>query len=280
MSAVSATRSCRLDSPIDALSSSAVPSATTLPVSMTAMRSASWSASSRYCVVRSTVEPLATRSRMVSHICPRVRGSSPVVGSSRKMSGGCAMRDAARSRRRRMPPEKFLRGRFAASVRPNRSSSSAALRRESARESPSRRPKSMRFSLAERCLVDGRVLPGHADELTDDLRLLDDVVAEDASGAAVGTQQRREHADGGGLAGAVGSEDAVDGAGLDAEVDAVDRPVLAEHLHEPLGLDGPVSGGSCHVTSIRAPALSRRCRPAVTPLSSAVAAAGIRSDRS
>ena len=77
VSAGSASRSCSDDSPTEALSSSAVPSATTLPRSMTAMRSASWSASSRYCVVSSTVEPVATRRRMVSHICARVRGSRP-----------------------------------------------------------------------------------------------------------------------------------------------------------------------------------------------------------
>jgi hypothetical protein len=61
---------------------------------------------------------LATRRRMVSHICARVRGSSPVVGSSRNSSGGVAIKPAARSRRRRMPPEKFSRALFAASVSP------------------------------------------------------------------------------------------------------------------------------------------------------------------
>ena len=35
----------------------------------------------------------------------RLRGSRPVVGSSRNSTGGCATRAAARSRRRRMPPE-------------------------------------------------------------------------------------------------------------------------------------------------------------------------------
>ena len=35
----------------------------------------------------------------------RLRGSSPVVGSSRKMTGGLATSAAARSSRRRMPPE-------------------------------------------------------------------------------------------------------------------------------------------------------------------------------
>jgi ABC-type multidrug transport system ATPase subunit len=35
----------------------------------------------------------------------RLRGSSPVVGSSRNSTGGVTISEAARSRRRRMPPE-------------------------------------------------------------------------------------------------------------------------------------------------------------------------------
>ena len=91
--------------PTRSLSSSEVPSAITRPWSITAMRSASRSASSRYCVVSSTVVPRATRSSIVSHSARRLRGSSPVVGSSRKSTGGRATRAAARSSRRRMPPE-------------------------------------------------------------------------------------------------------------------------------------------------------------------------------
>ena len=48
--------------PMRAFSCAAVPIATTRPPSRTAMRSASWSASSRYCVVRKTVVP-ASRER-------------------------------------------------------------------------------------------------------------------------------------------------------------------------------------------------------------------------
>ena len=70
------------------LSCSGVPSATSLPWSSTAIRSASWSASSRYWVVRKMVVPSATSSRTMSHIVRRLRGSSPVVGSSRKMISG------------------------------------------------------------------------------------------------------------------------------------------------------------------------------------------------
>ena len=87
------------------LSSSGVPSATSLPWSRTAIRSASWSASSRYWVVRKMVTPPATNSRMICHMERRLRGSRPVVGSSRKMTRGWPTRVIARSSRRRIPPE-------------------------------------------------------------------------------------------------------------------------------------------------------------------------------
>ena len=71
--------------------------------------------------------------------------------------------------------------------------------------------------------------------------LADDVVARHARRARGGRQQRGEHQDGGGLAGAVGAEEAVDLAGLDAQVDAVDgaRAVL-ELADEALHLDAVV----------------------------------------
>lgn len=93
---------------------------------MTAIREASWSASSRYCVVSSTVAPWLTTARTMSQTWLRLRGSRPVVGSSMNITGGLTTRAAARSRRRRMPPEYVLAVRSAASVRWKRSSSSAA----------------------------------------------------------------------------------------------------------------------------------------------------------
>ena len=64
---------------------------------------------------------------MTAHNSVRLRGSNPVVGSSRKRTGASATRAPARSRRRRMPPEYVFAGRSAASARSNRSSSSRAL---------------------------------------------------------------------------------------------------------------------------------------------------------
>ena len=79
----SAARTIRVWPPVRAFSSAGVPSATTRPWSMTAIWSASSSASSRYCVVSSTVTPSAVRVRTMSQTSLRLRGSSPVVGSSR-----------------------------------------------------------------------------------------------------------------------------------------------------------------------------------------------------
>ena len=87
------------------LSSCGVPSAMTSPWFTTTIRSASSSASSRYCVVNRTVTPSSSNSRMAPHTRWRDVGSSPVVGSSRKSTGGRVIKDAAKSSRRRMPPE-------------------------------------------------------------------------------------------------------------------------------------------------------------------------------
>ena len=129
------------------LSSSGVPSATISPRSSTAIRSANWSASSRYWVVRKTVTPPATSSRMMAHIVCRERGSRPVVGSSRKMIRGSPTSVIARSSRRRMPPLVGGGGaRRAASTNPNCSSSSSARRRASPRPRWFRSPIRIRFS--------------------------------------------------------------------------------------------------------------------------------------
>jgi hypothetical protein len=70
-----------------------------LPWSMIAIRSASTSASSRYCVVRKTVTP-SSRARCETslHMSARLEGSRPVVGSSRKRIRGLCTSASARSR--------------------------------------------------------------------------------------------------------------------------------------------------------------------------------------
>ena len=88
-----------------AFSSSAVPSAITCPWSITAIRSARRSASSRYCVVSSSGRALA---RPVRGSRPTSRGGCAGRGRSSARRGtapAARTRAAARSRRRRMPPE-------------------------------------------------------------------------------------------------------------------------------------------------------------------------------
>ncbi len=72
------------------------------------------------------------------------------MGSSRKITDGRPTRLAARSSRRRMPPEYVLAGRSAASVRSKSASSSAARRFASRERRSSSRPISTRFSVPVR----------------------------------------------------------------------------------------------------------------------------------
>ena len=92
-----------------------------------AIRSASCSASSRYWVVSSTVVPPLASCLTVCHTSIRACGSSPVVGSSRKMTGGLPIRLIAMSNLRRMPPEYVDALRFPASASAKRASKSSAI---------------------------------------------------------------------------------------------------------------------------------------------------------
>ena len=108
-------------------------------------------------------------------------------------------------------------------------------------------------------LVDGGVLAGDADQGSDRGGFTADVVAEDARLTAVGAKESGEHADGGGLAGAVRPEDAEHRAGGDGEADAVDRAVLAELLDESVGLDGKRRSCVVHGMKLGRPILHGPC---------------------
>jgi hypothetical protein len=69
-----------------------------------------------------------------------------------------------------------------------------------------------------------------------------DVEPGHADRAGVGPQERREDADAGRLARAVGAEEAEHRAGARAEVDAVERPDVAERLDQALDGDGGLGG--------------------------------------
>src|SRR6185437_12696180 len=76
-------------------------------------------------------------------------------------------------------------------------------------------------------LVDRGVLAGKPDDLAYGAGLADDVVPGDQGTARVGSQKRGEDADGGGLAGAVGPQQAEDGAGRHGKVDPGERGDLS-----------------------------------------------------
>lgn len=106
VSFIPSTEARMISFPTFFLSSSGVPSTTSFPWLMIPILSASWSASSRYCVVRKMVMPRSLLSFWTSsQIDLRLTGSSPVVGSSRKRIWGLWIIEAARSTRRFIPPE-------------------------------------------------------------------------------------------------------------------------------------------------------------------------------
>ena len=82
----------------------------------------------------------------------------------------------------------------------------------------------------------------------------DHVAAEDPGAARVGPQERGEDPDRRRLAGAVGTEHAVDRAGGHAEVDAVDRADVAERLDQAGGLDGEGRGHASQPPTVAIPA--------------------------
>ena len=88
-------------------------------------------------------------------------------------------------------------------------------------------------------LVDQRGrLPRQPDDVADCAGVADHVVAEHLGATARRSQESREDAYCGRLAGAVGPEDTHDGAGRDDEVDAAQRVNIAEGLDQPLNDNG------------------------------------------
>ncbi len=86
-------------------------------------------------------------------------------------------------------------------------------------------------------LVDRGVLAGEADVLAQLVALLQDVHSGYGRAAGVGLQERGQDPDRGGLAGAVGPEQAEHGSGLDFKVHSVERLDVAEVLGQPVGRD-------------------------------------------
>ena len=142
------------------------------------------------------------------------RGTAPAGGrrAPRRGRGGGACR-----------PSRCFTSRSPASARSKRSSSSLARSRDGLAAQVVEAPDHLQVLEPGQALVDGGVLAREADLLAQLGGVVDDVEPVDARAARRGRQQRGQDAHGGGLAGAVGAEQAEHGPGLDLEVDPAER---------------------------------------------------------
>ncbi len=209
-----------------------------VPLCRIAMRSASCSASSRYWVVSSTVVPPFASSLTVCHTSMRACGSSPVVGSSRKMIGGLPIRLIAMSSRRRIPPEYVDALRFAGFGE-----------REAGEQVVGDRTRVLQVTqlgdqhevlAAAEHLIDRGELAGQADRLPNVSGLGGDVEAMDRRDARVGLQQRRQDPHERGLARTVRAEQGEDAPRPHVEVDAPQHVQVLEGLLDALHPDGGI----------------------------------------
>lgn len=201
------------------------------------MRSASWSASSRYWVVRKTVTPTATRladdlphgvpgarveagGRLVQEDDPGIadegHGDVEATLHSAGVGGGglpCGVGEAEALQEFRGDPAPIASGQV------------VQVRHEE------------HVLLAGDQPVDGGELPGDADRGTHAVRGGGDGMARHLGLAAVGGDERGEDLDGGGLAGAVRPEQGEHGSGRDVQIDAVEDGVVAVRLAQTDGGD-------------------------------------------
>ena len=222
-----------------------MPSAITAPWSITTMLSASTSASSRYCVVSSTVVP---PSHEVLDHAPQL------VATLRVEAGGGLVEEQHRrpvhERGGEVEPAAHATGVGARRRGRPRASSANCSSSSSARASispPSRwvsLPTSARFSRPVRFSSTAAYWPASPMLARTVCGSSLHVDAEHAGGAAVGPQQRGEHAHDGGLAGTVGPEQAEHLALRHLERDALDRLDVAEALHQAVGHDRRFCHGS------------------------------------
>ena len=115
------------------------------------------------------------------------------------------------------------------------------------------RSEQQQILAARQILVERGELPGEGDLAAHGVRLGRDVVSQHGGGSTVEGQQRGQHADRGGLARAVRSEDAVDAPEGNGQIQAVDRVGGSECLDESRRLDGQLGRCEhCTLLSIRA----------------------------
>ena len=141
-----------------------------------------------------------------------------------------------------MPPENVFTKRADASARSRRSSNSSARCTRVHTRQALQPADHDEVRVRRHEAVDGRLLRGNTDPAAYEPGLRHDVGARDEGGARGGNGEGGEDADGGGLAGAVVAEEPEDPPGRDVEVEAAQRPEVAEALAEVPGGHAAVRG--------------------------------------
>ena len=206
---------------------------------MTEMRSASASASSRYCVVSSSGRAVGDElADDVPHAQPagRVEAGGRLVEEqhrrARHQAGGEV---EAAAHAARVGLDHAVGG--VGELEPLEQLGGPAPWRPAGTGSAERADQHEVLRAGEQ-LVEGGVLPGDADDAAHGRGVGDDVEAGDPGRAARRAGQRGEHADGGRLAGAVGAEHAEDAARpATARSTSAHGDLVAVALAEALGLD-------------------------------------------
>ena len=249
------------------------------PWSMIAIRSASWSASSRYWVVSNTVVPSVVEP---AHLFPQREPAhrvEPGGGLVEEQHGGLMDQ---REGEIESPPHAARVGADATLGRTRETDPLEEIGAALLHRSPSgcRTARPAARAARDRSSADRWPRPASATPMLrrTESASLHHVETGHPRDAGRGPQQGGEHPHGRALAGAVGAEEAEHLARLDLEIDTVDRPHVAEVTNETFGIDGEAI--SCHRRHCAAGVrVSRRRTPAAStpmPASSDVSSASRR----
>ena len=166
----------------------------------------------------------------------RALGSTPAVGSSSSSSSGLGRMQAPSARRCFQPPDSVPASWRLAAHEPEPLDRRARLLL-GLREAVDAGDE-LQVLLDRQVLVEAEALRHVADVALDLVALGQDVVAERRAPAAVGREQPAHHAQRGGLAGAVGAEEAVDLAAHHAHGQVAHHHLAVEGLGQAFDLDG------------------------------------------
>ena len=235
----SASATCRKPEPVAAFSSRLVPSAIFLPLSMTAMRAASWSASSRYCVVSRMVTPAI--GECADH-APDALARIRIEAGRRLVEEEHARRDDERCGDVEPPPHAagiglHLLRRRVGKIEGGEQLVGAGFRRRG-RESPRGGRAAARFSRPVRSSSSEANWPVMAIEARTSCGAATRSWPITRRRARIRRRERRQHAHQRRLAGAVRAEDGEDHAARNVEVDPVDGAHVAEALDQAARGDG------------------------------------------